>query len=104
MGFLAEVARTPTFPADELEKLRKQTLASLAISEREPSTKADREFRRRVFGPHPYGRTATGEINDVKALTADDLHKWWDRWARPSRPFSYSPATSRRPTLASWRP
>jgi zinc protease len=85
MTLLAEVVRTPTFPADELDKLRKQTLTSLAISEREPSTKADREFRRRVFGAHPYGRTATGEMDDVKALTADDLKKWWERWARPEQ-------------------
>jgi zinc protease len=83
MKLLSEVVRTPTFPANELEKLRKQTLASLAISEKEPSTKADREFRKRVFGAHPYGRTATGEAADVKALSADDLKKWWARWARP---------------------
>ena len=34
MRLLAEAVRTPTFPADELEKLRKQTLASLAMRER----------------------------------------------------------------------
>jgi zinc protease len=83
MRFLAEVVRHPTFPADELEKLRKQTLASLAISEREPATKADREFRRQLFGKHPYGRSPIGEMADVKAVTAADVKKWWAENAFP---------------------
>ncbi len=83
MRLLAEVVRCPSFPADELEKLRRQTLASLAISEKEPSTKADREFRRRLFGDHPYGRTATGEAADVKAVTADDIKQWWAGYPGP---------------------
>jgi zinc protease len=81
MTLLAEVVRTPTFPADELEKLRKQTLASLAISERQPASKAEREFRKRLFGDHPYGRAATGEAADVKAVTVGDVTRWWKRFA-----------------------
>jgi zinc protease len=83
MRLLAEVVRSPTFPADELEKLRKQTLAALAIGEKEPATKAEREFRRRLFGSHPYARTATGEAADVKDVTAEDAKAWWAKWARP---------------------
>ena len=97
MKLLAEVVRTPTFPADELEKLRKQTLTSLAISDKEPSTKADREFRRRLFGDHPYGRTATGEAADVKAVTVEDLQDVVAT-VRPPGPgrAACSPATSPR--------
>jgi zinc protease len=85
MRFLAEVVRSPSFPSAELEKLRKQTLASLAISEREPATKADRQFRRRLFGDHPYGRTATAEVADVKAVTVGDVEGWWKRYAHADR-------------------
>ncbi len=85
MRLMAEAVRTPTFPADELEKLRTQTLAALAISDREPSTKAERELRRRLFGQNPYGRTATGEAADIKAVTAEDAKAWWAKFARPDR-------------------
>jgi zinc protease len=85
MGLLAEVVQTPAFPAEELEKVRKQTLTSLAIAEKEPATKADREFRRRLFGDHPYGRSSTGEAADVKAVTASDIAGWWKRYAHPEQ-------------------
>ena len=38
VGLLAEVVRTPTFPADEFDKLRTQTRTGLAISAAEPSS------------------------------------------------------------------
>ena len=80
---LAEVVRTPTFPQDEFGKLKKQTLTGLTISSAQPTYVADREFRRRVYGAHPYARTATGETDDVKALTVDHLKQWWSRFVRP---------------------
>ncbi len=82
---LAEVARTPTFPAKEFDKLRTQRITGLAISTAEPAYKADREFRRRLFGTHPYGRTSTGEVADLKALKVDDLSRWWSIFARPDQ-------------------
>jgi zinc protease len=85
MRLLAEVVQSPKFPAEELEKLRKQTLAGLAISDKEPATKADREFRRRLFGDHFYARTATGEAADVKALTVEDVKSWWSHYPSADR-------------------
>ncbi len=81
---LAEVVRTPTFPEDEFRKLRQQVRTSLAVSTNEPSYIADREFRRRVYGEHPYARTTTGELEDVDALTVADVRQWWRQFARPS--------------------
>jgi zinc protease len=80
---MAEVVLTPTFPPEEFKKLRRQVLTALTIAANEPSYIADREFRRRVYGEHPYARTATGEIEDVRALQADDCGQWWSRFARP---------------------
>jgi zinc protease len=83
MGLLGEVVLTSSFPAEEFEKLRKQVLTSLAVSSAEPEYIADREFRRKLYGEHPYSRTATGEIEDVNALTIEDLRDWWSKFARP---------------------
>lgn len=83
MGLLGEVTLTPSFPEKEFEKLRKQVLTSLAVSSAEPEYVADREFRRKLYGEHPYSRTATGEVEDVNALTIEDLKQWWSKFARP---------------------
>jgi zinc protease len=85
VGLLASIVREPTFPPEEFEKLRKQTRAALAISAVEPSAKASREFRRRLFGSHPYARTATGEPKDLDALTVADCLQWWKTEPRPER-------------------
>ncbi|MDD5326754.1 MAG: pitrilysin family protein [Phycisphaerae bacterium] len=83
MGLLGEVVLTPSFPEEEFEKLRKQVLTSLAVSSEEPEYVANREFRQRLYGEHPYSRTATGEIEDVNALAIEDLKGWWGKFARP---------------------
>jgi len=87
--FLAEVVRTPKFPQTELEILRQQVLMSLMIESKTPEYVADREFRRRLFGEHPYSRTAVGEPADVEALTADELRKWWTTFVRPDSAVLY---------------
>jgi zinc protease len=84
MGLLGEVVLMPSFPEKEFEKLRKQVLTSLAVSSAEPEYVADREFRRKLYGEHPYSRTATGEVEDVNALAIEDLREWWSKFARPN--------------------
>ena len=83
MKLLGEVVLEPNFPKDEFEKLRRQVLTSLAISSEEPEYAADRQFRRRLYGEHPYSRTAVGEVEDVNALIVGDLKQWWSEFVRP---------------------
>jgi zinc protease len=83
MGLLGEVVLTPTFPGEELEKLRRQVLTSLEVESAEPSYVADCQFRQRLYGEHCYSRRATGEIEDVNALAVEDLKQWWGKFARP---------------------
>ena len=86
---LAEVVRTPTFPAGEFKVLRKQTVMGLMIKAKTPEYLADRELRRRLFGDHPYARTVSGELDDVKRLKTDDLKAWWRKFIRPDSAVLY---------------
>lgn len=85
MRLLSEVVLENTMPEEEFGTLIKQARTSLAISAKEPSYIADREFRRRLYGEHPYARTATGEVDDLDDLQVDDLRQWWTAHARPDR-------------------
>lgn len=83
MTLLADVVINPTFPEDEFDKARTQMITGLNISSNTPAYVADREFRKRLYGQHPYARTATGEVSDVNALSREDLVAWWETFARP---------------------
>ncbi|MGD2108848.1 MAG: pitrilysin family protein [Phycisphaerae bacterium] len=96
---LAEVVQTPTFPDDQFEIMRQQVLLGLMVQAKTPEYIADREFRRRLFGPHPYARTSTGEPEEVRALTTSDLKRWWGTFVRPNKATLYlagdvTPATA----------
>lgn len=82
---MADVILHPVFDEQEFKKLRKQILTSLAIETQTPEYIADKEFRKKLFGDHPYARTVTGEIDDVKALSAEDLKLWWEKFVRPDQ-------------------
>lgn len=83
MRLLSEVVLTNTMPEEEFTKLKKQVSTALAISEKTPAAIADRELRYRLYGDHPYARTTTGTVADLKALELDDVRGWWSRFARP---------------------
>ncbi len=83
MELLADMARRPTFPKEEYSILASQTQLGLAISTKTPEYLADREFRRSIYGDHPYARTETGEISDVKSVKVPDLQEWHTKNLRP---------------------
>ena len=81
---LADMALNPTFPKEEYSILSSQTLLGLTISTKTPEYLADREFRRSIYGEHPYARTVTGEVSDVRAIKIDDMKDWFAANVRPN--------------------
>lgn len=73
LAALAALLQEPTFPAAALEREKQRVIAGLREGEVKPDVIAAREFQRLVFGTHPYGLRATGEIDSVRALTREDL-------------------------------
>jgi zinc protease len=83
MELLADMSRNPIFPKDEFKVLLSQQLVGLTVSTKTPEYLADREFRRRIYGEHPYARTVTGEVADVRGIKIDDLKEWVASNVRP---------------------
>jgi zinc protease len=75
LGFdlLADVVLHPTFPQDEIDRWRRQTLSGLQIQQKSAPYLASRAVERLVFGEHPYGRPATGTPESVRGLTREDF-------------------------------
>jgi zinc protease len=89
LELLADVATRPAFPEKELTELIGQAKTGMLIAHAAPEFQADREFRRRLFGPHPYARTAEGEAADLDKLTAPGLAQWWSDSVRPDNAVLY---------------
>lgn len=73
LDLLSDVVLRPSFPAEELERWRSQTLSGLQIQQADPNYIADAAFERLVTAGHPYGLPAAGTPESVKGLTRDDL-------------------------------
>lgn len=80
---LADAALRPTFPATEIDLLRKQTLSSLALAKSQPGSIAGQAFAKGLYGEHPYGRAA--DEASVGAITRDDLTAFHRQRMRPSQ-------------------
>jgi predicted Zn-dependent peptidase len=85
LPIMADVALRPTFPEDELKRVREDLLTSLIEAEDDPESLIQFAFPRLVFGTeHRYGTLSMGTAASVKALTAADLRQFHTQHYAPS--------------------
>ena len=78
LPLMADVLLRPTFPANELERLRKERLTALVQAQDNPAAIIGYAFPRVVFGPtHRYGTPATGLAPALTAITPDDVRAFY---------------------------
>lgn len=83
MELMTDVAFNPTFPEDELEKIRKQTLSGLAQAKDDPSSIASNLNQALVYGAnHPYGEIQTEETTN--SITVEDLKNYHATYFKPN--------------------
>ena len=73
LDLLSDIILNPAFADEEIERLRKQTLAGIKQQKDDPGSVAEEKFREFLFGDHPYGRPSEGTETSVAALTRDDI-------------------------------
>ncbi|MFL5581590.1 MAG: M16 family metallopeptidase [Gemmatimonadaceae bacterium] len=85
LALFADVALRPTFPARELERLRKERLTTLLQMRDRPTAIADQAFNYLVFGEeHPYGRPQLGTETSVAGLKRADVEAFYRTHYRPN--------------------
>jgi predicted Zn-dependent peptidase len=84
LPIMADVALKPTFPADELERLRQERLTSILQARDNPPAIAAAAFARVLYGiNHRYGTPAGGTAEVIKTFTSDDLKSFYGTVYRP---------------------
>lgn len=83
LKLIAEVMRTPKFPAPEIEKLRHQLLTGLSIRSQDTADMADQLFDSILFRGHPYARPEDGTPATIKSITRKELVAFHSRTYGP---------------------
>lgn len=84
LSLLGESILAPTFPADELARVKSQTLARISEQNDDPMGAAALLLRKTYFGNHPYGRPALGTLQTVPKITREDVQNYWNKFVLPS--------------------
>src|SRR5467141_3986831 len=78
LELLADVALHPSFPQSEIERVRSERLTGIMQEKDEPFALASRVLGAALYGPrHTYGYPDSGTTESVKAISRDDLEKFW---------------------------
>jgi zinc protease len=76
VAILADVARHPTFPAEEVDRVRDEALVSLRQDRDDASSIAGSVALREVYGAgHPYGHESSGTEDGLRAATVENLRR-----------------------------
>ncbi len=81
-----DVIRNPSFSADAMARIKKQTLAQIAQEKTEPNSIAIRTIAPLLYGnEHPYGipLTGSGTEQSVESIAAADLQAFYQAAIRP---------------------
>ncbi len=85
LPIVSDVALRPTFPRDELERMRKERLTSLLQARDDPRAIAEIAFPRLLYGPkYRYGIAAIGTPETVASFTPDDLKGFYAAHYQPA--------------------
>jgi zinc protease len=69
----ADALRRPTFPPEQVERLRGELLTRLAMRDNNTRVRADQAFYELAYPNHPYSIDEEGYPETLRAITRDDL-------------------------------
>lgn len=82
---LSEILLSPAFPQAKIDQRRNDALDALRRQEDDPLEVTRREFRKLMYGDHPYGMDPLGNEKTLPGFTREDLQQWHKRYFHPDR-------------------
>jgi zinc protease len=83
LDLTAQLLYEATFPEEQLELERKNTLQSIRSQQERPFTVAYNQFRTALYGDHPYAFPDLGTEESVSSITRADLVAFYKTYFRP---------------------
>ncbi|MEK6583661.1 MAG: pitrilysin family protein, partial [Nitrospirota bacterium] len=84
MDLLSDILLNPAFPEEELERKKKETIASIISEKDDPGAVVSKAFYKAVFPGHPYGIPVEGEEESVGRITRDDIVSFYQQYYKPN--------------------
>lgn len=85
LALAAEVLRSPTFPAAELELEQRMALHILQNQREQVFALALEALNTALYGDHAYGHSSVGTLASVPLLDRSQIQAFYDRQIRPDR-------------------
>lgn len=82
LKIFADILMNPVFREDKLELEKQKAIEAIRRQNDDPSNIARREFRKVVYGNHPYGRSPT--IDAIDRIKRDDLVQFHKKYFHPN--------------------
>lgn len=74
LALVADIARNPVFPQDQLEKRRAEVISRIRQDQGNPAVRAAEALQSLLYGAdHPYGRPAKGTVDTIERARREDL-------------------------------
>jgi len=84
LDLMSGVVKDAAFRPDDIDRIRAQTLTSIAQTQKDPTRVARRLLPVVLYGPnHPYGGPGGGDPKAIAKFGRDDLAAFEQRWLRP---------------------
>lgn len=85
LEIFSDVVVNPSFPQDELETIKRRTLVSFLQRKDNPNQIANMAYNALLYGKnHPYGKPISGNETTVKAITREEVVKFYETYYRPN--------------------
>ncbi len=85
LELMSDILLDPSYPAEEVEKTKKQKLAGLASSKTNPSVIANRVGQKLRNQQHPYGEIETEST--IEKITRDHLVHYYNTYYKPNTSY-----------------
>ncbi|MFT5913890.1 MAG: putative Zn-dependent peptidase [Flammeovirgaceae bacterium] len=83
---MSDVLMNPTFPAEELEKAKKETISGLASNKTDPDAISGNVANVLLYGKdHPYGELVTEKT--VEKITLDQIKNYYNTYYKPNKAY-----------------
>jgi zinc protease len=80
VDLIAAMLATPTFPAEELERLKRESVAEIIEARDSDRLVAQKAMQRTLFEGHPYSLSSGGTVPTVQSITREDVVAFYRRY------------------------